>query len=401
MTGRKVDRAVASESPIVRGVEVIQFRQELQNVGPEPTIGFPVYQVGGSFAWERYALRIHTDIGIVGEYVGGPGPEYSTIGGLARMLIGRSALEREGFYNDVKQALRQGARLGLGVIDTALWDLAGKLTDRPVYELLGGRPRPLPAYASTFVGDREPDGLSSPGAYAEFAAACHDLGYKAFKIHSWVDAPTEEHIAVVRAVGERVGDRMDLMLDPFCSLRTFGQALKVGRACDEYGFLWYEDPFRDGGVSAFAHRRLRELIRTPLLQLEHVRGLEAHVDQVVAGATDFVRADPDYDGGITGAMKIAHAAEGFGLDVELHGPGPVRRQLMASIENTNYYEMGLVHPMVPNFITIAHTAYPDQLEEIDANGCVQVPRGPGLGVEYDWELLRATETTSATYGECG
>jgi L-alanine-DL-glutamate epimerase-like enolase superfamily enzyme len=126
--------------------------------------------------------------------------------------------------------------------------------------------------------------------------------------------------------------------------KTFGDALKLGRACDEYGFFWYEASFRDGGVSAHAHRKLRQLIKTPLLQLEHVRGLESHVDFIEAEATDFVCGDPDYDGGITGVMKIAHAAEGFGLDVELHVTGPDRRHLMAAMRNTNYYEMGLLHP---------------------------------------------------------
>ena len=133
---------------------------------------------------------------------------------------------------------------------------------------------------------------------------------------------------------------MDLMMDASCWVTKFGDALKLGWACDEYNFFWYEDPFMDGGVSVHAHRKLRELIKTPLLQLEHVRGLEAHVDFIEAGATDFVRGDPDYDGGITGVMKIAHAAEGFGLDVELHSAGPERRHIMASIRNTNYYEMG-------------------------------------------------------------
>jgi L-alanine-DL-glutamate epimerase-like enolase superfamily enzyme len=184
--------------------------------------------------------------------------------------------------------------------------------------LLGGRNKPLPAYASTSVGDRVEGGLSSPGAYADFAEGCRELGYRGFKIHPWVDATIDEHIAVVRAVGERVGGAMDLMLDPFCSLRTFAEAVRVGRACDDYGYFWLEDPFRDGGISNFGHRKLRELIRTPLLQLEHVRGLEGHVDMIVGGGTDFVRGDPDYDGGVTGVMKIAHAAEGFGLDIELH-----------------------------------------------------------------------------------
>ena len=118
---------------------------------------------------------------------------------------------------------------------------------------------------------------------------------------------------------------MDLMLDPACEYNTWGDALKVGQACDEARFFWYEDPFKDGGISAFAHGKLRELIKTPLLQGEHVRRLEPHVDFIVAGGTDFVRADAYYDGGITGVMKIAHAAEGFGLDVEIHAPGPAHR----------------------------------------------------------------------------
>jgi L-alanine-DL-glutamate epimerase-like enolase superfamily enzyme len=386
--------------PKVRGVEVTEFWYDAPELAPDPTIGFPVFAPGATTRMNRHALRILTDAGIAGEYVGGSAAEYSTIGMIAARLIGRNALEREAFYNDMKRHLRQVARLGLGVVDIALWDLAGRLEGKPIHQLLGGRDRPLPAYASTSVGDRVAGGLDSPQAYADFAERCRELGYRAFKIHPWGDAAIEEHVALVRAVGERVAGRMDLMLDPFCTLPTFADALRVGRACDEYGYLWLEDPFRDGGVSTFAHRKLRELIRTPLLELEHVRGLEAHVDAIVGGGTDFVRADPDYDGGVTGVMKIAHAAEGFGLDVELHGPGPVRRQLMASIENSNYYEIVALHPVAPNFVTVAQSEYTDQLEEIDEDGCVRVPTGPGLGVDYDWEMIRAHQVGGATYGDC-
>ena len=200
----------------------------------------------------------------------------------------------------------------------------------------------------------------------------------------------ERVVAVIHAVGKRVGGKMDLMLDPFCAPKTFGDALKMGWACDEEKFFWWEDPFRDGGISAFAHRKLRQLVRTPLLQLEHVRGLEPHVDFIVAEGTDFVRGDPDTDGGVTGVMKIAHAAEGFGLDIELHAPtGPVRRHLMAAIHNMNYYEMGLVHPEAPHILQppVYKGGYRDGLDAIDKNGCVQVPQGPGLGVEYDWDFI--------------
>jgi len=187
------------------------------------------------------------------------------------------------------------------------------------------------------------------------------------------------------------------MLDPACEYITFGDALKVGRACDEARFFWYEDPYRDGGISQFAHRKLRQLIRTPLLITEHVRSLEPHIDFALAEATDFVRGDVGYDG-ITGVMKLAHACEALGIDIEFHGPGPAQRQCMAAIRNTNYYEMGLVHPKVTGGKPpIYADDYADGLDAIDKNGCVPVPLGPGLGVAYDWDWITKNQTGVVVY----
>ena len=196
----------------------------------------------------------------------------------------------------------------------------------------------------------------------------------------------------VLAVRKAVGDEMDLMLDPACELTTFGDAVTVGHACDDARFYWYEDPFRDGGISQFAHRKLRQLIRTPLLQTEHVRSLEPHIDFVLADATDFVRGDIGYDG-ITGVMKLAHAAEALGIDIEFHGPGPAQRQCMAAIRNTNYYELGLVHPKAPaSHADGLFKDYSDSLDAIDERGHLPVPNGPGLGVDIDWDWVKAHET---------
>ena len=63
-----------------------------------------------------------------------------------------------------------------------------------------------------------------------------------YKIHGWGQAPISQEIATAHAVGKRVGGRMDLMLDPACEYITFGDALKVGWACDEQRVFWYEDP---------------------------------------------------------------------------------------------------------------------------------------------------------------
>jgi L-alanine-DL-glutamate epimerase-like enolase superfamily enzyme len=390
---------MSRKPPVITKVDVTEFEYTLNDMGKEPTISLPVYRKGSTLTTTARIVRVFTDQGVTGEYLGGSATEYSALPMFIGAVLGRSALARESIYNDAKQALRQHARMGMSQVDMALWDLAGKWFEVPVYQLLGEHRRSFPAYASTYCGDREPDGLGSPEAYGDFAEQCLAMGYRAFKIHPWQDAPIDEHVRLVEAVGKRVGGRMDLMLDPFCAILTFADAVKLGRACDAYNYYWYEDPFKDGGVSAFAHRKLRELIKTPILQLEHVRGLEPHVDFIVADGTDFVRVDQDYDGGITGAMKIAHAAEGFGLDVEPHAPGPARRQCMAATRNSNYYELGLVHPRVRPFHAPVYTCgYSDEMDAIDGNGNVTVPDLPGLGVTFDWRYIEAHKTGRTVYG---
>jgi len=386
------------KSPIVTSVEVNEIEFEIADITTEPIIGIPIYEKGSSITKKAHVLRINTDVGITGEYFGGNAVEYAAIPGLARLLIGKNALNRELFYNDFKQALRQQASMGRSQIDIALWDFAGKFLDVPVHQLLGTYRTELPCYASTYISDFDPGGLSSAEAMADFAEQCFELGYPAFKIHPWMGQPLKKQIEMVAAVGKRMSGKMDLMLDPVCTYETFGDAVKVGKVCDEWGYYWYEDPFRDSGVSAFAHKKLREIISTPILQTEHIRGLEQHVDFVLSGGTDFVRGDPDYDGGITGVMKLAHATEGLGLDLEVHVAGPDRRQTMAAMRNSNFYEMGLLHPVHPGMKPpVYQNGYVDNLTAIDKNGKVTVPDGPGLGVPLDWDYINAHTTDHAIY----
>lgn len=345
---------------------------------------------GRNLPISKFAVVIDTRDGSRGEYVGlwgATGIALSQVLALAPHLIGRDALQRELIYDDFKRALRQYDHMGYGHIDIALWDLFGKRVGLPIATLLGGWRTRLPAYASTMHGDRN-GALSRAGDYADFAEQCYELGYRAFKMHGWCEGNVAEEVATVRGLGERVGDRMTLMLDPACQLRTFADALTVGLACDAAGFAWYEDPFRDTGVSAFAHKRLREAIRTPLLMTEHVRGIEPKADFIIAGGTDILRADPEYDLGITGALKIAHLAEALGTDVEIHACGPAHRHLMAALRNSRFYEVALVGPKSRNPLPHVYASdYGDDLEDVGADGCFPVPTGPGLGVTYDWDFL--------------
>jgi L-alanine-DL-glutamate epimerase-like enolase superfamily enzyme len=389
--------------PEITRIESTEFAYTLADRGYDENGFNLVYEPGNTVERKLFGVRIETDVGVTGEYVGGSSPAAAQYNMFADYLLGRNPLHRERHWSEIKRSLRKYDRMGIGPIDIALWDLAGKLHDAPIHELLGTYRERIPAYASTYHGD-ENGGLDSPAAFAGFAEECLDLGYTGFKVHGWGGIHggpnVDREVATVHAVGERVGDQMDLMLDPACEYETFGDALTVGRACDKYDYYWYEDPYRDGGISQHAHRKLRERLATPLLLTEHVRGLEPFTDFIDADATDFLRADPEYDGGITGAMKRARIAEGHGLDVEFHAPGPAHRHCIAACRNSNYYEMALVHPDCPNTqppVYRGEYADADSLTAIDDDGTVPVPDGPGLGVEYDWSYIESNATGTRVY----
>jgi L-alanine-DL-glutamate epimerase-like enolase superfamily enzyme len=376
-------------------VEVHEFDFEAKNLARDGVAQTITFCRGSTIRVAKFAVVIHTADGGRGEYVAQWVATRSTLGQalmLCPRIIGKDARERIAIYEDLKRDIRQFDHMGHGPIDIALWDWAGRHYGAPIAELLGGYRKRLPAYASTYHADRA-GGLHNKEAFVDFARQCRTLGYRAFKVHGWNDGNAREEAENVLHLAKHVGHEMTLMLDPACELRTFADALYVGRACDDAGFFWYEDPYRDGGTSAYAHKKLREMIKTPLLMTEHVRGVEPKADFVLAGGTDFVRVDPEYDMGITGALKIANMAESLGLDCEIHASGPAHRHLMSALRNSNFYEVALVGPDCPNALPPVYACgYSDQLDCVDADGTVGVPDGPGLGVTYDWDYIAKHRT---------
>ncbi|MCB1718780.1 MAG: mandelate racemase/muconate lactonizing protein [Candidatus Competibacteraceae bacterium] len=381
-----------SQTPVITCIELIAFEIQLPNLASDPSGLSLHYHPGPGLPQLRFGVRIITDSGLVGEYIPPRGRAkviMAACEALAYGLIGKPALAREQHYLSMRRATKHIGEVGIGPLDIALWDLAGKYQNVSISQLLGGNRSRLPTYASTLHGDSEKGGLSSPEAYADYAEQCLELGYPAYKVHGWSDGNVARESAVLRTVAQRVGGKMALMYDASCYMRSLADAIAVGRVCDEYGYYWYEDPYADGGISMHGHRKLKEFVKTPLLIGEHIRNPETMTDMLLQGASDFCRVDPDYDGGITGSYKAAIAAEALGMDVEVHSCGPAMRQLMAALTRSNYYELNLVHPRTGNAwnLPVYGAGYSDELEAIDADGCVPVPDGPGLGVSYDWAAV--------------
>lgn len=376
-------------------VELSMFRFDVPGLGlpahGAAGVGNLIARRGGTLPARRWAVRIETRDGARGEYVThwvGTPSAFAQAAMLAPHLLGRDPDSREGIWQDLRREVRAYDHMGHGPLDIALWDLAGRRRDVSVAALLGAFRARLPTYASTYHGQEEPGGLRTPEAFADYAAACRSRGFAGFKIHGWHTGDVAREIAAIRAVRRAVGDAYPLMLDPACQLRTWMDALAVGRACDEAQFFWYEDPYRETGISPEGHKRLRERLRTPLLTCEHVRGLESKAAFMLAGGGDMIHADPEYDMGITGAMKIAAFAQAIGLDLQYHACGPAHRAVMAATPNTHFYEMALIGPDMPNVIPPVYVCgYSDQPDALSPDGTVPVPSGPGLGVQYDWAFI--------------
>lgn len=389
--------AQSVEAPIKR-VEIIEFTYPVADVARCEKTAKMIFRPGQTSSSSGFAIRIETLDGRVGEYIphmGGRKAVLAQVLQLAPLLIGMTSGERPQFFERGKRQLQTLGFLGVGPLDICLWDLTAKQLNTSVQALIGCYRDRLPAYASLIHCDTD-GGLATEKDLLAAGRYVADSGFTGFKFRGWSHGRVDAYRSAVLNMAENLNNsNIELMLDPGGDLITFADALSVGRACDDAGFYWLEDPLRDTGKSITGNRRLREKLKTPLLVTEHVRGLEAKADWVFSGATDFLRADPELDLGITGALKIASLGEAFGMDVEIHGSGPAHRICMAAIRNTNFYEMGLLTPNGTNINAppVYRCDYNDHVTGLGEDGCISPPKGVGLGVSYDWEFIRRNSSS--------
>src|SRR5262249_39379448 len=166
---------------------------------------------------------------------------------------------------------------------------------------------------------------------------CLDYGFKAIKLHAWGDHRLDAELC--QSLRTHVGDEIVLMYDGSAQFDPY-EALYLGRALEEASYLWYEEPMIEFGTSAY--RRLCESLEIAVLAPETADGMHfTAADFIVNGAADMVRTGVHYRG-ITGALRVAHLADAFHLNAEVHGHGPANVHICCAIKNNHFYECHIV-----------------------------------------------------------
>ncbi|MEZ5849267.1 MAG: enolase C-terminal domain-like protein [Hyphomicrobiaceae bacterium] len=326
-------------------------------------------------------VTIRTDAGVEGHaFLGSASLPASrdaelVVSMLKPMLIGADPLDREQHFQRMWQRCRMRNQLRvLGAVDVALWDLAGKIANMPVYKLMGGFRTSLPAYASSAV-------LPSVEAYVEEARSFEARGWGAYKIHPPTEWQTD--IQVCEAVRKGVGDGYRLMLDSTWAYE-YVEALRVGQAIERLGFYWYEDPLCEDDLSSYV--KLRQKLGIPILATEYAPGGHtAYAPWLIAQATDYLRGDVAVKGGLTACLKTAHLAECFHMNYEVHHGGNslnnvANLHLVMAIRNCEYFEV-LLPDGAQKYGLLEDI-------EVDAQGLVHAIDAPGLGARIDFDLVR-------------
>ncbi|OJX67049.1 MAG: hypothetical protein BGO95_09965 [Micrococcales bacterium 73-13] len=346
---------------------------------------------------ENAVLVVVTDEGIEGvTFLTPPQPDVvkQLLEVVKPRLLGRDPLEIGAIWGQL------GARRDLdpttrSYVDVALWDIAGKAAGLPVHRLLGTVRTTIPAYASSWV-------LPDAAAYVDEAVAYREQGFAGYKVHPpsmhgprAVGAATAAHIdvdiEVYRRVREALGPGYALFADPFFRY-SYAQAVRVGRVLERLDYEWFEDPLGPDDLDGYL--RLKQALIIPLLATElTLGGLPAHVLWAVSRATDYLRGDVVLKAGITGLVKLAHLAEAFNLNCELHDGYNARNNLAVlhvamAIPNCAWFEVLVPHRPGRYDLEYLNWGLTAPIR-IDGDGLVHAPDEPGLGPEPDWGLIRS------------
>ena len=312
---------------------------------------------------------------------------------VAPYALGQNPLDITGLVDHIVEAEFKfpGSylRRALAGLDTALWDLRGKLAGKSVCELLGGNPRPFPVYASSMRRD------ISPADVAErLVRLRNEDGYTAFKFRIGkemgrdMDEWPGRTEAIVPAMRQAMGDDITLLVDANCCYSP-AKAIEVGRMLDDHGIAHFEEPCPYWAFEWTAE--VTEALKP--LDIE-VAGGEQDCDlaqwrrMINASTFDIVQPDVCYLGGIDRTLRVARLAQDAGLPCTPHAANlslvtVFTLHLMGAIANAGpYVEFSIegldYYPWQEGIYSPALVAH---------EGKVQIPDGPGWGVEINQDWL--------------
>lgn len=337
-------------------------------------------QGGGSMDWDVVVLKLTAEDGTEGVSCAMAARSGEVTEGylksVAPVVLGRSAHEREAIFHELWNIDRHEAFFPVflpGPIDVALWDMAAKKAGLPLYRYLGAYRDSLPVYASSIFYD-------DPQVYVDEAIKYRELGIPRYKVHPY--GPVETDMRIHKMLRDALGDDQVLMTDPVGEY-SLGDAIRVGRQLEELGYEWFEEPFRDFELDKYA--QLCAALDIPVAATETTRGCHWGVAQAIRQrAADIVRADVSWKDGVTGTLKIAHMAEAFGMNCEVHTTtmnymDVANLHVECAIKNCKYFEY---------FVPEEDFMFPmSEKLPIDSSGTIHVPNKPGVGVDLDWELV--------------
>jgi len=357
-------RCYVLESPAMP--QQFRWRRGLAGSGDGTPPGDPVYSA---------VIRIDTDAGITGSVACGNGfAAASLVRRRFKKLVGKDPLLTEQLWKDVWEIdrLEEMTMIQLGLLDVACWDIKSQAAGMPLYAMLGGNSPRVPAYASTVT-------WNTMDEYERHIKECMDEGFVAFKLHAWGDLKEDTRLA--RNLRKWTGEDADLMFDGSAGW-DYVTSLRFGRVLEEQNFLWYEEPMREFDLPSYTE--LCRSLDIPVLAAETSDGCHWNAATwVQSRALDMVRTSTHYKGGITGAIKIGHLAESFGMRAQVHGGGHGNAHLCAALPNNDYYE-----ELVIDTNQIRSLRKSPVLPIVD--GYLTVPDEPGLGPPRDWKEIESS-----------
>lgn len=356
-------------------------------------------------------VRVRTDEGVHGwgECTNFPGNGSLMIADaihhLKPWIIGEDAADINAMWHRI---FRKAAYLGprglptavVSGLDIALWDIKGKVTGRPIYDLLGGKVRPsIPTYANGwfFALDGFP-AAKTPEEYGAAARRAVEHGHTVVKcdpflemepyhtgyLHGQISPEGEDFgINVIAAMREAVGPNIGILLDAHGHYNV-PTCVRICRRLEPYNLGWFEEPTPPESIQAL--RSVREQVNVPICVGERLYTRHDFLPLLEQHLTDYIMPDVVWTGGISELLRIATLAEAYHVPISPHNAmGPL--QVLAG-----------AHTMmtVPNFYRLEHNIanygnYNTFIDHpLDFRGDqLFLSERPGLGVDFDVELLEA------------